>query len=59
LANKIAMECYRNGVYIIEMGYMGIGTLRVAPPLISTEPQLENALEIIEKAVDKAEKGEL
>jgi len=59
LASNIAKECYRNGIYIIEMGYMGTGTLRVAPPLVSTETQLENALDIIDKTVNKAEKAEL
>jgi 4-aminobutyrate aminotransferase len=59
LAGKIAVECYRNGVYIIEMGYRGIGALRVAPPLVSTEAQLDNALDVIEDAFKKAEKGDL
>jgi len=59
LAGKIAVDCYRNGVYIIEMGYRGIGALRVAPPLVSTETQLENALAVIEDAIKKAEKGDL
>ena len=59
LAGKIAVDCYRNGVYIIEMGYRGIGALRVAPPLVSTETQIENALDVIEEAVKKAEKGDL
>lgn len=59
LAGKIAVDCYRHGVYIIEMGYRGIGALRVAPPLVSTETQLENALAVIEDAIKKAEKGDL
>jgi 4-aminobutyrate aminotransferase len=59
LAGKIAVECYRNGIYIIEMGYRGIGALRVAPPLVSTENQLENALAVIDDALKKAEKGDL
>ena len=59
LAGKIAVDCYRNGVYIIEMGYRGIGALRVAPPLVSTETQLEYALAVIEDAIKKAEKGDL
>lgn len=59
LAGKIAVDCYRNGVYIIEMGYRGIGAMRVAPPLVSTETQIENALAVIEDAVKKAEKGDL
>jgi 4-aminobutyrate aminotransferase len=59
LARKISIDSYRNGIYIIEMGYRGIGALRVAPPLVSTETQLENALAIIEDAVKKAEKGDL
>jgi len=59
LAGKIAVDCYRNGVYIIEMGYRGIGALRVAPPLVSTETQLENALTVIEDAIKKAENGDL
>jgi len=59
LAGKIAVECYRNGIYIIEMGYRGIGALRVAPPLVSTETQIENALDVIEDAIKKAEKGDL
>jgi 4-aminobutyrate aminotransferase len=59
LAEKIAIECYRNGIYIIEMGYRGIGVLRVAPPLVSSETQLENALNVIEKTIQKAERAVL
>ncbi|MFC1803003.1 aspartate aminotransferase family protein [Thermoproteota archaeon] len=59
LAGKIALDCYRHGVYIIEMGYRNIGALRVAPPLVSSESQLENALVIIGDAIKKAEKGDL
>jgi len=51
LARQIAFDCYKNGIYLVAMGYRGTGVLRVAPPLISTEVQLENALDIIADVV--------
>jgi 4-aminobutyrate aminotransferase-like enzyme len=41
------------------MGYRGIGVLRVAPPLVSNENQLENAINIIEKTIQRADRAEL
>ena len=55
LASKIVLECYKKGIYLVQMGYRGTGVLRVAPPLISTEEQLEIALQIIRTAIKEAE----
>ena len=56
-ANEICIEAFRRGVYLLNMGSYGGRALRVAPPLIINDEQADTAIEILDKSIEKVEKG--
>jgi 4-aminobutyrate aminotransferase-like enzyme len=54
-ADRIVEEAFKRGLYMIQMGSMGTAVLRVAPPLIINQEQLDSCLEILESSVSKVE----
>ncbi len=56
-ANEICIEAFRRGVYLLNMGSYGGRALRVAPPLIINDEQVDTAIEILDKSIEKVEKG--
>lgn len=55
-AAKICYRCWEKGVIIT---FMAGNILRIQPPLIITKQELDQALEVIEQAIDDFVKGEL
>lgn len=56
LADEICHLCFKKGLWTIRMGAYGTGVLRIAPPLVTTQKQLDVALEILEAAITETEK---
>lgn len=56
-ANDICAEAFKRGVYTLNMGSYGGRAIRVAPPLVITEKQIDTSIEILEEAMGKIEKG--
>jgi 4-aminobutyrate aminotransferase len=56
-ADAICAEAFRRGVYTLNMGSYGGRALRVAPPLIITEKQIDTCIEILGEAIEKIENG--
>ncbi|MCD6480251.1 aminotransferase class III-fold pyridoxal phosphate-dependent enzyme [Candidatus Bathyarchaeota archaeon] len=54
-ADRICAEAFKRGLYIIRMGSYGTGVLRVAPPLVITREQLDEALRILDESVGAVE----
>ena len=54
-ANDICAEAFKRGVYTLNMGSYGGRALRVAPPLIVTEEQLDNVVEILDESMSRVE----
>ncbi len=50
-ADRICAEAFKRGLYIIRMGSYGTGVLRVAPPLVVTREQLDEALRILDESI--------
>jgi 4-aminobutyrate aminotransferase len=56
-ADAICADAFRRGVYTLNMGSYGGRAIRVAPPLIITEKQIDTSIEILGEAIGKIEKG--
>lgn len=56
LADEICRLCFKKGLWTIKMGAYGTGVLRIAPPLVTTQKQLDVALEILEAAITETDK---
>jgi 4-aminobutyrate aminotransferase-like enzyme len=54
-ANAICAEVFKRGVYTLNMGSYGGRAIRVAPPLIVTEKQLDNVVEILDESMSRVE----
>jgi len=52
-AEDTVMRAYKQGVYVIQMGYRNTGVLRLAPPLNTNEQDLIDALDIIHHSLKK------
>jgi len=55
---KIVQYCVQNGVFVPTAG-INKNILRMLVSLVITDEQLEEALDVIEEAIDKVEQGEL
>jgi len=55
-ADAICAEAFRRGVYTLNMGSYGGRALRVAPPLVITEKQIDTSIEILGEAIGKIER---
>ncbi len=51
LAGRICSEAFKRGVYTLNMGSYGGRAIRVAPPLIVTEEQLDKAVEVLDASI--------
>jgi 4-aminobutyrate aminotransferase-like enzyme len=56
-AERVTVEAFKRGLYLVNMGAFGTRALRIAPPLIITEEQADAALDILEEAVFEVEKS--
>jgi len=54
-ADEICRRAYKKGLWTIRMGAYGTGVLRVAPPLIISQKQLDTAVGILEKSIKETE----
>ena len=54
-ANAICAEMFKRGVYTLNMGSYGGRAIRVAPPLIVTEKQLDNVVEMLDESMSRVE----
>jgi len=55
-ANAICAEAFKRGVFTLNMGSYGGRAIRVAPPLIVTEEQLDTVVEVIDESIKRVEK---
>jgi len=55
LASSICREAFKRGLFMLAMGSPGGAVLRVAPPLVITEEELEAALQVLEEAMASAQ----
>ena len=55
-AEKICVNAFKKGLYLVNMGSFGTRALRVAPPLIINKEQADASLEILESAISDVEK---
>lgn len=55
MASKICRETFKRGVFTLNMGSYGGKAIRVAPPLIVTEEQLDKIVEVLDKSMKCAE----
>ncbi|MBD3207232.1 aminotransferase class III-fold pyridoxal phosphate-dependent enzyme [Candidatus Bathyarchaeota archaeon] len=56
-AAAICKEAFKRGLFILNMGSYGGRSLRIAPPLIINEEQVDVAIEIIEESIEIVEKS--
>jgi 4-aminobutyrate aminotransferase len=56
-ANEICAEAFRRGVYTLNMGSYGGRAIRVAPPLIVTEEQLDKVIEVLDESMSHVEES--
>jgi 4-aminobutyrate aminotransferase len=56
-ANEICAEAFRRGVYTLNMGSYGGRAIRVAPPLIVTEEQLDKVVEVLDYSMSRVEES--
>ena len=56
-ANEICAEAFRRGVYTLNMGSYGGRAIRVAPPLIVTEEQLDKVVEVLDHSMSRVEES--
>jgi 4-aminobutyrate aminotransferase-like enzyme len=54
-ADRIVEEAFKRGLYTMQMDSFGTAVLRVAPPLIINQEQLDFYMEILKAAVSKVE----
>jgi 4-aminobutyrate aminotransferase len=54
LAAKVVAACYRRGLYLT---FLRGCVLRLAPPLVITAAEVERALDVLDAALDDAERG--
>ncbi len=55
MANVICAEAFRRGVYTLNMGSYGGKAIRIAPPLIVTEEQLNTIVGVLDESMKTAE----
>lgn len=51
LANNICREAFKRGLFVLNMGSYGGRALRIAPPLIITEEQVDIAIELLDESI--------
>lgn len=54
LAADVVRRCVENGLLMFSPVGTGGGTLKIAPPLVTTEDQLRDGLSVLEEAIDAA-----
>ncbi len=57
VANAICAETFKRGIYTLNMGSYGGRAIRVAPPLIVTEKQIDTIVEVIDDSMKRIEKS--
>lgn len=57
-ASRICAEAFRRGVFVLSMGSYGGRALRIAPPLIITEEQVDTVVEVLDESLVAVEKGQ-
>ena len=57
LANLICKEAFKRGLFILNMGSYGGKVLRVAPPLIITQEQVDTIVELLDESMKAAIRG--
>ncbi|MCW4048673.1 MAG: aspartate aminotransferase family protein [Candidatus Bathyarchaeota archaeon] len=57
-ATKIVEECYKRGVYTLNMGAWGTGCIRIAPPLVMTAEQASVLVDTLAESISEVEKNE-
>ena len=55
MARRICREAFNRGLFVLNMGSYGGRALRVAPPLIITESQVDQAVNILEESMRAAQ----
>ena len=55
MARRICREAFKRGLFVLNMGSYGGRALRIAPPLVITETQVDQALKILEKSIRAAQ----
>jgi 4-aminobutyrate aminotransferase-like enzyme len=55
-ASAICAEAFKRGVFTLNMGSYGGKAIRVAPPLIVTEEQLDKIVEFLDASMSAVEK---
>jgi len=55
MAKVICAEAFRRGVYTLNMGSYGGKAIRIAPPLIVTEEQLDTVVSVLDESMKTAE----
>lgn len=55
-ASKICYRCWEKGVILI---FLAEGVLRIQPPLVISEEELNKALEVIENSIEEYVKGQI
>jgi len=57
-AAKVCAEAFRRGVFVLNMGSYGGRALRIAPPLIVTEEQVDAAVDVLDESMGAVERGQ-
>jgi 4-aminobutyrate aminotransferase len=55
MASRICGEAFKRGLFVLNMGSYGGKALRIAPPLIINEEQVDKSLEILEESMRVAQ----
>ena len=57
-ATRIVEECYKRGIYTLNMGSWGTGCIRIAPPLVMTSEQASVLIDLLAESISEVEKNE-
>ena len=55
MAGRICGEAFKRGLFVLNMGSYGGKALRIAPPLIITEEQVDKSIEILDESMRGAQ----
>jgi len=55
MADRICREAFKRGLFVLNMGSFGGKALRVAPPLIITQEQVDKSIEILDESMRTAQ----
>ena len=55
MADRICREAFKRGLFVLNMGSFGGKALRVAPPLIISQEQVDKSIEILDESMSVAQ----